>query len=116
MNGNIKSRKVTFKYNSPLIHTQNQNEVQKLLQSIQALANATGQEAQEYINAGYKINKLPNWFAKNIGVDMSLVNTDEEVNNNLDEFAKAKAAQQIAQINMSNPALGSQPVNTGVIQ
>lgn len=109
-------KKLKFRYSSPLMHIQKQIDVQKILQVIQVIAQTTGQEAQQYINASIKLEELPNWVAKNLGVDMSLVNTDDEISDKLKEFAQQNVQQQLMQIRAANPAFGTSPVNTGVIQ
>lgn len=109
-------KKLKFKYSSPLINIQKNLEVQKMLQTIQVIAQTTGQEAQEYINASIKLNKLPNWVARNLNADMSMINTDDEIEGKLQQFAEAQAQQNMMQLQAQNPALGTKPINTGVIQ
>jgi hypothetical protein len=115
-----KPRKIVYKFTSPIINIQKQNDVQKIMQAIQATAQITGQQAQQYIDAAFKVEKLPYYIADSIGANLAYVNTDEETLNNLQQMAQAQAQQeamqQYLQMAQSNPALGSQPVQTGVNQ
>jgi len=90
------------------------------MQAIQATAQITGQQAQQYIGASFKIDKLPYYISDSIGANLAYVNTDEETASNLQQMAQAQAQQeaiqQYLQMAQSNPALGSQPVQTGINQ
>lgn len=110
------TRKIVYKFTSPIINIQKQNDVQKLMQSIQAVAQISGQQAQQYIDASFKVEKLPYYIANSIGADLSYVNTDEETAANLAQAAQQQAIQQYLQMQQTNPALGTQPVQTGVNQ
>ena len=115
-----RDRKISYEFNSPIINIQKQNDVQKIMQAIQATAQITGQQAQQYIGASFKIDKLPYYISDSIGANLAYVNTDEETASNLQQMAQAQAQQeaiqQYLQMAQSNPALGSQPVQTGINQ
>lgn len=108
------TRKLRFKYSSPIININKQIGVQKLLQSVQAVAEVTGQQAQQYIEAAFKVNKIPFFIADSLGTDMSLVNNDAEVMANLQQAAQNNALQQLLALQAANPALGQAPVQTGL--
>lgn len=71
----IKNKTVTFKYLSPLLSQQNDNDAQKLIQYLQVLMQSFGPNALVSLN----IFKLPSRVAELMGIDLDLVKNESEV-------------------------------------
>lgn len=120
---NNKQHKLSYSYSSPIMNMTQQIKCQKLLQSMQYVATIAGQQAQQYLNAAFKIDEIPYYVADSLGVDMSMVNTVEETKDNLQQQQQAQQQamqqQQQAALQMeilkrqSNPALSPQVAPLG---
>lgn len=72
----VNGREITLKYKSPLTVSQGQQDVQVFLQYQQIMQNLMGPEAAlTYLNTV----KAPNWIANKLGVDPSILNTEEQM-------------------------------------
>jgi hypothetical protein len=72
----INGRAITLKYKSPLTVSQGQQDVQVFLQYQQIMQNLMGPEAAlVYLDTV----KVPTWIANKLGVDPSLLNSEEKM-------------------------------------
>lgn len=100
--GKVKKHKLSYKYSSPIINMVQQMKCQKLLQAMQYTATVTGQQAQQYLNASFKIDEIAHYVADSLGADMTMVYTVDEAKQNL---ANAQQAQQQAMQQQQQAAL-----------
>ena len=83
----IDGKEIKLKYKSPLTISQGQQDVQTFMNYMQAMQSLLGPEmAQAYVNT----TKWPNWMANKLGVDATLVNTEDEMK----EVLESKQNQQ----------------------
>lgn len=89
---------LTLKITSPLAQQQNLNEVESLTQSIEISRALFGPEVTAL---NYKMEAIPAWIGRKLGVDEDLLNTDTTR-----EQAVDAAGQAIAGIESNNPGDG----------
>lgn len=97
----INGREITLKYKSPLTVSQGQQDVEVFMQYQQIMQGLMGAEAAlAYLNTV----KVPAWIANKLGVDPSLINTEEQMtaffearNNEQQQLAIAGAIQNAGQ-------------------
>ncbi|MBL0333758.1 MAG: hypothetical protein IPP65_13250 [Chlorobi bacterium] len=103
------NKKIKLIYSSPIINLDKSIKLQKLMQSIQSTVQATGDLS--FVVSAYKLNEFPLYSAKALGADISMLNTQDEVNQTLKSILQAKQQKSMA-VSGVNPAL-NQPINLG---
>jgi hypothetical protein len=101
------SKKIKYKYSSPILNLDKNIRLQRLMQSIQSTVQATGDLS--YVASAYKLTDFARYSAKALGADLSMLRTQDEIDALFKQYAQAKLSMQQQQI---NPAL-NQPVNLG---
>ena len=102
----VNGRQVQLRYQSPLVAAQGQQDVQNFMQFYQILQATQGPET-----ALINLNpvKFPQWLASKMAVDVTALNTQEEM--------QAFLAQQSEQMQMNQMMMeeagGAQPISTG---
>ncbi len=72
----VDGKEITIRYKSPLTQSQGQQEVQTFIQYQQIMQGIVGPEnAIPYINT----TKISSWLANKMGVDVSILNTEEQM-------------------------------------
>lgn len=105
---------IKITYQSPITHMQLQHDYQKFMQAVQSIAQISGNNAQQAIMTSIEVAKLPTWIAEHLGADMSLFRTTAEVQASMEMQQKIAQQRQSMQQMLSNPALGTRPVDTGI--
>lgn len=91
----INGRQIQLKYKSPLVVEQSSQDVKTFLTYYQCLQGIVGEEeAKMYI----KPAKLPIWLANKFHVDPSLINSEEEMDQLLEQ--KANEMNELENLNM----------------
>jgi hypothetical protein len=91
----INGRQIQLKYKSPLVVEQSSQDVKTFLTYYQCLQGIVGEEeAKMYI----KPAKLPIWLANKFHVDPSLINSEEEMEQLLEQ--KANEMNELENLNM----------------
>lgn len=106
----IGGKKIKLKYHSPITNLDKTIRLQRLLQSIQTVVQATGDLS--YVSSSFKLDKLALYSAQSLGADLSMLNTQDEIDNNLQEIIRQKQQQKAMQQLQTNPAL-NQSINFG---
>lgn len=106
----IGGKKLKLIYTSPITNLDKSIRLQRLMQSIQTVVQATGDLT--YVNTAFKLENLPIYASKSLGADMSMLNTQDEINNNIKLIVQKKQQQAQMQQAQMNPALNQQ-VNFG---
>ena len=94
---------LTIKVTSPLAQQQNLNEVESLTQAIEISRALFGPQATAM---NYKMEEIPAWIGRKLGVDEDLINDDVTRQKGFDA-----AAQAVAEVEGNNPGAGLGLVN-----
>ena len=99
----VNGREIKINYKSPLTMSQGQQDVQTFVQYMQVMGQLMGPEiSQMYVNTV----KYPGWIGRKMGVDATLINTENEVQATLEAKQNEMQAMQVAQ---AQEAQGAQP-------
>ncbi len=101
---------VHINYIAPIMYLQKQQEYQRLMQTIQSLAQIAGDQAQHVIASSIDIAQLPTYIAEHLGADLSLFRTPEQLKELMQQQLQASLQQQQMS---TNQALAGAPINTG---
>lgn len=86
----VDGRQVTIKHTSPLARAQDQED----LIAIQQFMEISGSLGPEIFGLGTKVEDLPAWIGKKLGIDQKLLRTEEERNDLQQKAAEAMKQQE----------------------
>lgn len=87
----INGKTIAIKYETPLTATRGQREVEKFVMFQQTLASMVG---PQLAMSATNIPKIPFFLAENLEVDLELVATEQEINQQLQQAQEAMQMQQ----------------------
>jgi hypothetical protein len=90
----VDGKTIDIVYKSPLARRQDNVEVQAYNQTLQILQQSVGPDKALL---GINIPKLPQWLAERTGMDLSMIKTQEEIEEGLKQAEEQAAAQEQAQ-------------------
>lgn len=106
---------IKISYQSSIINMQSQQNFSKLMQTIQAIAQISGSNANTAIMTSVDVARLPTYIAQQLGADLSLFRTTQEIKQAMDLQQKIMQQQQNTQnLNAQNIALAGSPINTNL--
>jgi hypothetical protein len=107
---------IKISYQSSVTNMQKQSNFTKLMQSIQAIAQISGSNANQAIMTSLDVSRLPTYIAEQLGADLSLFRTTAEVTQSM-KMQQQIAMNQIKQqqtFNNQNTSLAGAPINTNL--
>ncbi len=103
----IDGKEIDIEFQSPLSRTQGQSEILAFQQFFGIMQQTVG---PELALAAIKAQKLPQWVAGKIGMDLNLVNSEEELAEIAQQAQEQMQAQQMGQIEGPQQAQTEVPV------
>lgn len=101
----IDGKKVRLAYTSPLAQGQNNAEIQAFVQYMQVLQQTLGPQMSV---GAINVPELPTWLAEKTKVDLDIIKSSSQIQNDLNQAAQA-AAQQEAELPQTSPLEPQQP-------
>lgn len=90
----VDGKEVSIRYASPLTNSHNLSEAANLEQYWAQLVQMLGPEAAL---AGVKVDELPSWLAEKHGVDLDIVNTQEEISQMRDNIMQQQSSSLVSE-------------------
>lgn len=102
----IDGKKIRLTYTSPLAKGQDNAEIQAFVEFAQMLQQVAG---PQMALGAMNVAELPTWLAERVGVDMELVKSAGEIQENLEQAAQAAEQQEGQQQLPGAPQVPEQP-------